>query len=286
MKKRQIFFYEYNKDKLSEIFNFENINLNTQAPLPKDFNLDENRIVYLEKVYQESKKDILSLEYKIGIFIGVAFLVYSFLPNNYTINKLILITIISFILIGIIEDILLECESDFNVTPYELKTYLLYKEMLVLFNEKIEKLKNIEQKKEQERLKQQRTYWKKYWDEKQRNGFQFEKAVGELYKNLGYKVRITQGTGDGGVDIEIWKDDKKGIIQCKAHKHPVGPNDLRALWGVKDDFKADYAVFVAYSGVTSGAYEFTRNKHYQIIDVNRLINMSLESQKNKISNEE
>lgn len=136
--------------------------------------------------------------------------------------------------------------------------------------------------KEQERIeKQQRDYWVKYWKNKQKNGFEFEKAVGELYKQMEYKVSVTQGTGDGGVDIEIWKDGQKGIVQCKAHKHQVGPNDIRALWGVKDDFKADYVIFVAYAGVTSGAYDFTKGKQYTIIDKKDLIKMSIKANAKK-----
>lgn len=126
---------------------------------------------------------------------------------------------------------------------------------------------------------QKKSYWQKYWKEKCKNGFEFEIAVGNLYQEMGYNVKVTQGTGDGGVDIVISKDGKKGIIQCKAHNHPVGPNDIRALWGVKDDFKADYVIFVAYSGVTCGGYEFAKNKNYEIIDVNDLINMSIKTKK-------
>lgn len=139
-----------------------------------------------------------------------------------------------------------------------------------------ESIRRDKMKEEKERIeRQERDYWVRYWGNKQLDGFQFEEAVGELYKKLGYKVEVTQGSGDGGVDIKIGKDGKKGIIQCKAHSHQVGPKDVRELWGVKDDFEADYAIFVAYSGVTTAAKDFTRNKEYTIIDKEDLIKMSL-----------
>ena len=170
-----------------------------------------------------------------------------------------------------------------NITPYESKTYLLYKGALELYHEKMAPIKESEEKRlrkikeaEERKLKQQKSYWRKYWSDKQKDGFDFENAVADLYRKLGYKVKVTKGTGDGGVDLILKKDGQITIVQCKAHTHQVGPEPVRALWGVREDFGATSAIFVAYSGVTQGAWNFVRGKKLRIVDVDELINMSLQ----------
>ena len=68
-------------------------------------------------------------------------------------------------------------------------------------------------------------------------------------------------------------------MQCKAHLQSVGPEPVRALWGVKDDFKADEVILIAYSGVTSSARDFARKKNYKILDINDIINLCLKVNK-------
>lgn len=69
--------------------------------------------------------------------------------------------------------------------------------------------------------------------------YKFEQEVAKIFKLYGYKTKVTKASGDGGIDIIIKKDGNIGIVQCKHHRNPVGPEPIRALWGVKDDFNAD-----------------------------------------------
>ena len=176
---------------------------------------------------------------------------------------------------------ILEYEIQNNNISYEEKLYyLLFKEVKKIYNKK----KQIALQKEEERLRKQKDYWIKYWSTMRKNGFEFEKAISNLYQKLKYKVTLTKGTGDGGVDLILEKNNIITIVQCKAHKNPVGPAPVIELWGVKDDFKATSAIFIAYAGVTSGAYDFARNKKLEIIDVNKLIEMSIEVEKRQQKN--
>ena len=156
--------------------------------------------------------------------------------------------------------------------------YYSYNLAMKLYNEKLESYNS----KQERILKQQKSYWRKYWSEKQQDGFDFENAVADLYRKLCYKVTVTKGTGDGGVDLILKKDGQITIVQCKAHKHQVGPEPVRALWGVREDFGANSAIFVAYSGVTQGAWDFVRGKKLRIVDADELINMSLQVYSKKV----
>ena len=61
------------------------------------------------------------------------------------------------------------------------------------------------------------------------SSYQFEKIIAHLLERIGYRARVTQASGDGGVDIIAHKDDLgfEGIVkvQCKQtlsnRKHRV-----------------------------------------------------------------
>ncbi len=106
------------------------------------------------------------------------------------------------------------------------------------------------------------------------SGHKFEKEVANILRNLGYKVILTKGSGDQGVDIFVDDiDGKKIVIQCKAHKNPVGPNIIRELQGVVIHFKADKGVLINLGGFTKGVRNFVENKNLYLVDVKDIINL-------------
>ena len=293
IKSKQITFTEYNQNYIFQRFHFERLNINTPIPKPEEFNLDRNRIEYLKQIYQQTKNKLFngdeSPDYSIfwsivlGCFlcsyINEFLMMYFDLPNEILLY-VIETGILSLIVYCAIKKFLLFFKPKCNVTSHELQNYLLYKGALELYNEKMAPIKAAEEErqrkireKEERKLRQQRSYWEKYWADIQKDEFAFEREVGELYK---YKVTVTRGTGDGGVDLILKKDGETTIVQCKAWLQPVGPEPVRALWGVREDFNATKAIFVAYSGVTSGAWDFAKGKDIQIISVDNLIDISMQ----------
>ena len=63
---------------------------------------------------------------------------------------------------------------------------------------------------------------------------EFEIEVGAVYRKLGFSVKVTRQSSDGGVDIVLTKDNKKTFVQCKhyAQDNPVGVRELREFYGV------------------------------------------------------
>lgn len=111
------------------------------------------------------------------------------------------------------------------------------------------------------------------------DGWQFEREVGLVFKRMGYRTEVTRGSGDGGVDIIMYKDGLKYIVQCKHYKRPLGPEAVRSLYGVKEIFKADRLVMVASSGLSPASKDFVElyGDVYAAYDLQDIIRMSVTS---------
>ena len=106
------------------------------------------------------------------------------------------------------------------------------------------------------------------------DGWDFEEETAKVFRLNGYRATVTRKVSDGGVDLIMYKENKKIIVQCKHYSSPVGVSVARELNGLKDDFKADELILIASSGVTKSCREFTRNKPYfQILDLEDIIRM-------------
>ena len=108
------------------------------------------------------------------------------------------------------------------------------------------------------------------------DGWQFEREVGQVFKRLGYQVEVTRGSGDGGADIIMYKDNLKYVVQCKHYKKRLGPEAVRSLYGVREQFNADRLVMVASRGLTPASEEFIKRYKnvYKAYDLQDIIRMS------------
>lgn len=89
---------------------------------------------------------------------------------------------------------------------------------------------------EDENARIQEEYW---WS---LGGYGLEQEVASLYTKQGFKCALTSGSGDGGVDLILRRDGRTIIVQCKAHRKPVGPHVIRDLHGTLIKSKADEAI--------------------------------------------
>jgi len=107
------------------------------------------------------------------------------------------------------------------------------------------------------------------------DGWQFEIEVAEIFALNGYKAEVTKKTGDGGVDIILYKEGRKILVQCKHYKAAIGPEVVRALWGVREDFNSQEVILVASSGITEASKKFVKNKAFRVYDLEDIIRMGL-----------
>ncbi len=107
---------------------------------------------------------------------------------------------------------------------------------------------------------------------------EFENAVAKLFVSLGYSVKQTPFTGDGGLDAIATKDGTKHLIECKRYAidNLVGRPELQKFFAAIIQENASGGFFVTTSNFSDKAKKFIQNDHIkqrkiELIDGNKLI---------------
>lgn len=107
--------------------------------------------------------------------------------------------------------------------------------------------------------------------------YQFEHFIAHLLECMGYHTRVTQQSGDGGIDIIASKDElgfERPIIkvQCKQTLSSIGQPVVAQLYGHID--KEEHGLFVALGDYTTQALSFERSKpNLRLIDGGGLVDL-------------
>ena len=144
----------------------------------------------------------------------------------------------------------------------------LYEEEVELCRMLLEEDARVQEEAERMRQKKLRDFWMSL------SGTGFERELGILYEQFGYQVESTPTSGDEGVDLVLIKDGKKTIVQCKAHKAPVGPAIVRELYGSMVASGADNAILACTGGFTRGVWEFADGKPIELISASDLMEIA------------
>ena len=103
----------------------------------------------------------------------------------------------------------------------------------------------------------------------------FEEVCEGVWRANGYAARGTGPGSDGGVDVVIADhrnpDRVFAVAQCKAWAKLVGVEPVRALWGAKDHFGAQLAIFYALAGFSPDARAFAEGKHLKLVAADELL---------------
>lgn len=94
---------------------------------------------------------------------------------------------------------------------------------------------------------------------------EFEFFVGEIFEKLGYSVKTTKATRDGGKDIIATKSDPIPytlIVECKhwGEKHKVDVSVVRSVYGVQTAMQANQSIVVTFSRFTKDARDFAEER--------------------------
>lgn len=103
--------------------------------------------------------------------------------------------------------------------------------------------------------------------------FQFEKLMALLFAREGYQVDRRGGAvPDGGVDLELSRDDVRTAVQCKHWRNQqVGVKEVREFLGAMAAGRFEQGVFVAISSYTREAVEFARQNRIDLVDRNAML---------------
>lgn len=111
-------------------------------------------------------------------------------------------------------------------------------------------------------------------DLKRMHPFKFEDYVAKLYKNMGYSVKQTKRTGDGGKDIVATKNGQTYFVECKRYSDPINVHKMRDFVGAcvlgGKDVKG---IYVTTSSFTNDAKSAANRIGIKMIDGNKLMSM-------------
>ena len=100
----------------------------------------------------------------------------------------------------------------------------------------------------------------------------FEDAIAELFRALGYRVRQTPYSNDGGKDAIAYKDGKKYLIECKryAERVSVGRPPVQQFLGVMHGEGANGGFFISTGVFTKAAKQYAKDHGIILYDRSRL----------------
>ena len=102
------------------------------------------------------------------------------------------------------------------------------------------------------------------------DGYQFEVFICNLFRKLGFEVEATNYSNDGGIDLIATFQKPifcgKYIIQCKNWEGHVGQPEVRDLYGVVMDQRANKGILITPSDYTEQAYDFAKGKNIELIN--------------------
>jgi HJR/Mrr/RecB family endonuclease len=102
----------------------------------------------------------------------------------------------------------------------------------------------------------------------------FKEFIANLFREMGYAVEITPGTGDNGIDLLLRKNNQLIAVQCKRLSSPVGEPVVRDFYSALMSSGAQSGYLVTTSTFTSHAYSFAEGKRFQLVDLEALMDLA------------
>lgn len=101
---------------------------------------------------------------------------------------------------------------------------------------------------------------------------EFERYVANVFAASGYAVRVVGGSGDGGVDVRVWRDGWSGIVQCKRYRpdRTLGPAAVRELIGTRSHERARHAWLATTATLSPAARSLARDEGVVVLDARAL----------------
>lgn len=116
-------------------------------------------------------------------------------------------------------------------------------------------------------------------------GHRFEYACADILKMNGFKnVKVTQGSGDYGVDIIAYKNGKKYAVQCKRYSHKLDNKPIQEVKAGLAYYNCDIGAVMTNQYFTEPAKELARINGVKLWDRNTLSKMLRKTAKDKPKN--
>lgn len=105
------------------------------------------------------------------------------------------------------------------------------------------------------------------------NPYEFEDAVADMFRRLGYTVEQTPYSNDHGKDAIAYKNNKKYLIECKRYdkENKVGRPQLQKFFAAIYEEKAVKGFFITTGFFAETAYEYAKDNKIELINGTRLV---------------
>jgi hypothetical protein len=107
------------------------------------------------------------------------------------------------------------------------------------------------------------------------SGVAFEQWTANLFTKHGYTVSATRVVGDHGIDLEMEREGRRVVVQCKRWSDTVGEPAVREFYGALLNAKADSGIFVTTSAFSTQARQFVVQKPITLFDLSSLLALFL-----------
>lgn len=106
------------------------------------------------------------------------------------------------------------------------------------------------------------------------SGLHFEQASKNILMNNGfYDVKVTQSSGDFGIDVLAKKNHKKYAIQCKKYSNSVGITAVQEVFAGCKHYSCDVPAILTNSYFTNQAIELAKSTGVELWDRDTLKRM-------------
>lgn len=112
------------------------------------------------------------------------------------------------------------------------------------------------------------------------DGFQFENYLAVLFKNHGYKVKVTKSVGDFGADLVIIKNGIKTVVQAKCYSSKVGIKAIQEITSALRYYNATNSMVITNNYFTNPAIVLAKANEVELINRDMLIEMLLDMNPN------
>lgn len=103
------------------------------------------------------------------------------------------------------------------------------------------------------------------------DGHEFERFCAKVLTLNGFQnVKVTQGSGDQGIDIIAFKDGIKYGIQCKCYNSTIGNRAVQEVFAGKTFYQCHVGVVLTNNHFTSSAIELAKRDGIALWDRNKL----------------
>lgn len=116
------------------------------------------------------------------------------------------------------------------------------------------------------------------------SGQEFEQFCAQLFKQLGFEVKLTPASKDQGADLILLNPQtrKKFVVQCKYYTNPVGNKAVQEAIAAKTYYNADKSIVLTNSTFTRSAIELAKKADVILINKAKLKKLiELTTNKNK-----